>query len=400
MNIFRKMFCRIYQGVFYIVMPLLPWRQPKIVTGKNSLSLLPDMLQSEKATNVLIVTDMGIRKAGLLDILTKILDESEISYSLFDKTVANPTIANIEEALELYHSKKCTAIVALGGGSAMDCAKGVGARVARPKKPVSKMKGVLKVGRTLPPLFAIPTTAGTGSECTIAAVITNPDTHEKYAVNDLHLIPKYAVLDPLLTENLPKHITSTTGMDALTHAVEAYIGKGNVKSTRKNAELATQLIFENLLKAYDNGSDLVARENMLVASYRAGLAFTRAYVGYVHAIAHTMGGFYNMPHGLANAIILPRLLRAYGKSVYKPLSKLAEIVKIDGASEQEKAENFITAIEKMNEYMQIPNHIDCIEEKDIPLMAERADSEANPLYPVPKLMNKKELEAQYFALMK
>jgi alcohol dehydrogenase class IV len=263
------------------------------------------------------------------------------------------------------------------------------------------MRGLLKITHKLPPLFAVPTTAGTGSEVTLAAVVSDPETHEKNACNDPKLRPKYAVLDPELTVGLPPHITSTTGMDALTHAVEAYIGKSNVKSTEEYAEKATKMIFENIEKAYTNGKDIEARDQMLKASFYAGQAFTRAYVGYVHAIAHNLGGQYGVPHGLANAIILPYVLEYYGETAHKRLAKLAEIagVKTTG-SDKEKAEAFIEAIKTLNKNMNIPDGFDMVQEKDIPVIVERALKEGNPLYPVPKIMDKADCEAVIRRMMK
>lgn len=259
------------------------------------------------------------------------------------------------------------------------------------------MKGVLKVRKKIPPLFAIPTTSGTGSEATVAAVVSNSETHEKYAINDHALIPKLAVLDPMLTVNLPPHITSTTGMDALTHAVEAYIGKSNTEETKQNSREAVQLIFNNLYESYINGSNINARKNMQKASYLAGVAFTRAYIGYVHAIAHTLGGFYSVPHGLANAIILPYVLEYYGKLVHKPLAELADLIGISNSSDtdEQKSKKFIDAIRKLNEDMNIPKKVNFILDKDIPVMVNRALKEANPLYPVPKILSKEDMVQLY-----
>ena len=232
-------------------------------------------------------------------------------------------------------------------------------------------------------------------------MVTDPETHEKNAICDMHLRPKYAVLDPVLTLGLPPHITSTTGMDALSHAVEAYIGKSNVKSTIKYAEDATKLIHENLEKAYNNGKDMEARNNMLVASFLAGSAFTRAFVGYVHAIAHNLGGMYGTPHGLANAVILPYVLEWYGPAAYKKLAKLADLIKIskEEMSIEEKGKAFIDEIRRMNKAMNIPEKIDFIKEEDIPLLVSRALKEGNPGYPVPKIMNKKDCEKVIRSLM-
>jgi len=392
-----ELFCRIYQGVFRLVSYILPWRTPELLEGKNVLKELPELIKNKGIDSILIVTDSVIASLGLMDGLLKGLSDEGVDFVVYDKTVQNPTIDNIEEALRMYKANNCQGIVAFGGGSPMDCAKGVGARVARPKKSISQMKGVFKVMKKSPPMFAIPTTAGTGSETTIAAVITDSKTHEKYAINDTSLIPHYAVLDPLLTVNLPPHITSTTGVDALTHAVEAYIGRSNTKQTKQQSRDAIKLIFENIFEAYSNGTDLVARANMQKASFLAGQAFTRAYVGYVHAIAHTLGGFYSVPHGLANAIILPYVLEYYGKSVHKPLAELADLVGISVPADnnEQKAVKFIEAIKKLNEKMGIPKKVSGIAESDIPLMVKRALAEANPLYPVPKIMSKEEMFSLY-----
>ncbi|MDZ5473086.1 iron-containing alcohol dehydrogenase [Bacillus sp. 31A1R] len=386
-------YCRAYQSVYRLASRFIPWREPELLEGENSLQRLPHLIKSIHIDTVLIVTDKGITSLGLMDDLLKGLKSEGIHYSVYDETVPNPTIDNIEEALTLYHTNGCKGIIAFGGGSPMDCAKGVGARVARPDKKLEQMKGQLKIRKPIPPLFAVPTTSGTGSEATLAAVISNSMTHEKYPINDPVLIPSYAVLDPLLTINLPPHITSTTGIDALTHAVEAYIGKSNTSQTRQSSREAVKLIFENLIEAYSNGPNVTARTNMQKASYLAGFAFTRAYVGYVHAIAHTLGGFYSTPHGLANAIILPYVLEYYGSSVFKPLAELADLVNITDVSDtdEQKARKFIEAIKKLNQEMNIPTKVQGINEMDIPLMVDRALSEANPLYPVPKILNKKDM---------
>jgi alcohol dehydrogenase len=392
-----KLYCRMYQNAYRGASYLLPWRKPELVSGENSVDRLPPLIKSKGIKSVLIVTDKGISSLGLLNGLLLQMDGEGLSYTVYDKTVPNPTIDNIEEALRIYQTNHCEAIIAFGGGSPMDCAKGVGARAARPDKTIPQMKGQLKVRKRIPTLFAIPTTAGTGSEATVAAVISNPETHEKYAVNDPVLIPHYAVLDPLLTVKLPPHITSTTGMDALTHAIEAYIGRSRTQETIQCSKEAVTLIFENLYVAYSNGENITARTNMQKASYLAGVAFTRAYVGYVHAIAHTLGGFYSIPHGLANAIILPHVLEYYGDSVHKQLAELADTAGISRTSDttEQKAAVFIEAIKKLNRDMSIPEKVSGISESDIPLMVKRALAEANPLYPVPKILTEKDLLQLY-----
>ena len=398
MNILKKLYCRTFQTAFKIALPFLPYRKPKIV---GSVKALPDFIKKKKCDHVLIITDAGIMKLGLTKRLENALSENDIAYTIYDKTVANPTTDNVAEALELYQTNGCNALIGFGGGSSMDCAKAVGARIAKPKQSLAKMKGILKVHKKLPLLIAIPTTAGTGSETTLAAVITDAETRHKYAINDFPLIPRYAVLDPKVTLSLPPFITATTGMDALTHAVEAYIGNSTTPGTRKDALLAVKLIFENIDIVYNDGKNVDARRNMLHASFYAGCAFTKSYVGYVHAVAHSLGGEYNVPHGLANAILLPFVLEAYGTSIHKKLYRLALEAGIveEGTPYDEAAKAFIDAIKDMKKRFHIGDTVKEIQEEDIPKLAHYADKEANPLYPVPVLMNAEELEDFYYLLM-
>lgn len=384
--------------MFKIALPFLPYRKPKVI---GSAKALPDIILKKKCSKVLIITDSGIRKLGLTRRLEKALDAAGIPCIIYDKTVANPTTVNVAEAVKLYLDNGCDCIIGFGGGSSMDCAKAVGARIAKPKQSLAKMKGILKVRRKLPLLMAVPTTAGTGSETTLAAVITDAQTRYKYAINDFPLIPRYAVLDPKVTLSLPPFITATTGMDALTHAVEAYIGNSTTYGTRKDALLAVKLIFENIDTAYENGSNVEARRNMLHASFYAGCAFTKSYVGYVHAIAHSLGGEYNVPHGLANAVILPMLLEAYGEKIHKKLARLAIAAGLadEDTPCSEAAGQFIRAVKDMKKRFGIGDHIPEIQETDIPKLAHYADKEANPLYPVPVLMDAAKLESFYRILM-
>lgn len=398
MNPVKKLYCRTFQTVFKIALPFLPYRKPKVI---GSVKALPDIILKKKCSKVLIITDSGIRKLGLTRRLEKALDAARTPCIIYDKTVANPTTVNVAEAVKLYLDNGCDCIIGFGGGSSMDCAKAVGARIAKPKQSLAKMKGILKVRRKLPLLMAVPTTAGTGSETTLAAVITDAQTRYKYAINDFPLIPRYAVLDPKVTLSLPPFITATTGMDALTHAVEAYIGNSTTYGTRKDALLAVKLIFENIDTAYEDGSNVEARRNMLHASFYAGCAFTKSYVGYVHAIAHSLGGEYNVPHGLANAVILPMLLEAYGEKIHKKLARLAIAAGLadEDTPCSEAAGQFIRAVKDMKKRFGIGVHIPEIQETDIPKLAHYADKEANPLYPVPVLMDAAKLESFYRILM-
>ncbi len=397
MNKLQKIYCRTFQFCFKIAMPFLPYREPTILHSFSEASLL---LQKNNFKSILIVTDKGIVSCGLLKGLTDALAEKGIKYSIYDETIPNPTIQNVEEAYSCYKQHHCNAIIAVGGGSSIDCAKITAARIAKPGQSVPQMKGLLKIHKKLPLLIAVPTTAGTGSETTLAAVITDAASHHKYPINDFSLIPPYAVLDYKVTLDLPAQLTATTGMDALTHAVEAYIGNSTTRYTRKMAEESVRLIHQYLKRAYDDGHDTEARENMLRASYCAGIAFTQSYVGYVHGIAHSLGGQYGIPHGLANAVILPHVLNKYGSSCHKRLSKLAQKCHIANPDDSIElaALKFISWIKEMNRYMNIPKYIDCIKTEDISAMAKKAAAESNPLYPVPKLMNHKELEMLYYII--
>ena len=390
----KAAFCRAFQLCFRAVLPVLPYREPEII---DSCAHLGPVLEKEGLASILVVTDRGIVENGLTAPLEKALRQTGVSFAVYDKTLPNPTVNHVEEALALYRQNNCNGIIAIGGGSSMDCAKAVGARVAYPNKAVGQMKGVLRVLRRIPVLIAIPTTAGTGSEVTLAAVITDSETHHKYAVMSFPLIPRYAVLDAQLTYSLPPHLTSTTGMDALTHAVEAYIGRSTTNQTRDLALQATRLIFDNIELAYENGINHEARENMLHAAYKAGIAFSMSYVGYIHAIAHSLGGQYGVPHGLANAVIMPYVLDAYGEAAQKKLHELgcAAGVCSELDSPAEGAAQFIAAIRELNESMNIPNKIRGIKREDIAHLARTAEREANPLYPVPRLMTAQELAGLY-----
>ena len=398
MDILKKAYCRTFQTAFIIALPLLPYRKPEMLDGTDDV---PVLFKKKGIKRVLMVTDRGIRELGITKHLEKALAAERIKCIVYDRTVPNPTTDNVEEARQLYLKENCQAVIGFGGGSSMDCAKAVGARIAKPGQSLAKMKGILKVHKKLPMLIAIPTTAGTGSETTLAAVITDSKTRHKYPINDFSLIPRYAVLDPEVTKSLPIWVAATTGMDALTHAVEAYIGRSTTKETRTDATQAVRLIFANIYEVCDNPDNIEARRNMLHAAYLAGSAFTKSYVGYVHAVAHSLGGRYNVPHGLANAVLLPHVLEAYGASAYKKLHELAMAIGISNANEGHRAgaEKFINAVKEMKLRLDIPDRIREIRKKDISRLARYADKEANPLYPVPKLMNAKELERFYYDVM-
>ena len=298
---------RTFQGVFGVGEKFMPWRKPELVTGAGSIREIPRLLAEAGVKKVLLVTGPNIVKTIGKRIMA-ILDAAGVSYAVFSEVEANPSVTTAERIYERYRDNGCDGFIALGGGSPMDAAKAAAAKSVRPEKKITQLAGLLKVGRPLPPIIAIPTTSGTGSETTVAAVITDRETNHKCAIMDLNLIPHYAILDPELTVGLPPRTTATTGMDALTHAVEAYLcWTYNTRESIRDAEEAVQSIFVNLEKVYAHPEDINGRQEMMIAAFKAGFAFTRSSVGNVHAIAHTLGGLYNTPHGLANAVILPRL---------------------------------------------------------------------------------------------
>lgn len=390
MNLIKKLYCRIYQNVFRVALPFLPYKDPVLY---YEISDVEKILHKENCTHPLLVTDKSIRELGLSKELEKQLGDN--NFTVYDQTKPNPTTAMVYEAVELYQKYHCDSIIAIGGGSPMDVAKAVGACVVKKNKPLEKMAGLLKVMKKLPLLIAVPTTAGTGSETTLAAVIVDDKTRHKYVINDFALIPSYAVLDEKLLSDLPFEMVATTGMDALTHAIEAYIGHSTTALTRKDAKKAVEMIFSSIKDACNH--EQAALKQMLMAAHLAGRAFTRSYVGYVHAISHSLSGQYNMPHGKTNAILLPIVLEMYGTSVYKKLAELSIAAKLGTAYETDEilALRLIDAIKILNKELGIPDDIEGIVEKDIPLLAKYAASEANPLYPVPVLWNECELEKIY-----
>lgn len=379
-----KLWCRTFQAGMKVGNYFLGYRMPEYIEGPGSIRRLPEFMREKGAEKVLVVTDNNLMKLGLLDKMLASLTEAGFDYVIFSDLAVNPTSDDVEAGYKVWKENACQCIVAFGGGAPMDCAKAIAAKAVHPKKTVAQLQGILKVHAKIPLFFAIPTTSGTGSETTVAAVITDSATHHKASINDPAILPKYAILDPELTMGLPPFVTATTGMDALCHAVEAYTNHTyNTPLENKLAKEAVQLIHENLLKAYHDGSDLEARQNMQRAAFFAGRAFTRGCVGYVHATGHTLGGLYGVPHGLAMSIILPHVMRQFGAAVHDKLADLADVCGIGGADKAEKAENLIRWIEDMKREMDIPVGADMIRDEDVEQIITWALAEANPLYPVP-----------------
>lgn len=383
--------CRSFQAVLKVGNYFLGYRMPKYLEGPGKIGELGEFLKAKNLNDVLLVTETGMLRWSMVQSMLDGFDAAGIRYAVQTFDHPDPTSDDVELGYKTYKEKGCKTIVALGGGSRMDCAKGIAAKAVHPKKTISQLQGILKVHWPIPTFVAIPTTAGTGSETTVAAVITDSATHRKAAINDPFLIPKYAVLDPELTVGLPPHITATTGMDALAHAVEAYTNHTyNTKLENRLAKEAVKLVYDNILTVFEDGSNLEARQKMQRAAFYAGRAFTRGCVGYVHAVGHTLGGLYHVPHGLAMAVLLPHVMREFGASAHKRLAELADVCGIGGENQAEKANNFIRWIEQTNARMGLPEKFDMIKDEDIEQMITWARKEANPLYPVPVVWSRED----------
>ena len=366
----------------------LPIPQPTILVGPGASGRLGQTIAGFGHGKLLIVTDSIISKLGLLDDLTNALTAGGAEYVVFDAITPDAPIPLIEEGIEFYCANGCDAIVAFGGGSSMDASKAIAAAVSNPGKTLRELAGYFKGLNTPVKIYAVPTTAGTGSEVTVAAVISDPETQTKLVIVDTRLVPKMAALDPCLMTGLPPHITAATGIDALTHAIEAFVGQWANSYTDDMALSAVGLIFDNLRVAYGDGKNLAAREKMALAATYAGLAFTRANVGYVHAIAHQFGGKYHTPHGLANAIMLPLVLKYSLPAVTERLALLAVRARLGQKNEPEDvlAQKFLDAVDQLNFDLGIPSFLAALKESDIPHLAEAACREAHTGYPVPRYM--------------
>lgn len=415
----NRLFCRIYQGAMKVGMYMFPWHTPEVIEDRADSDRLLEDIKRREVERLLVVMGPNMMKRGLPVPMLEKLRANGIECEVFDRLTSDPTDAQVEEGVRLYNEKNAQGIILFGGGSPMDCGKAIAARIARPDRTIAELQGVLKVRsrRKVPVMWAIPTTSGTGSEATMAAVITDHETHRKKSINDMAIIPHVCVLDAGLTAGLPPDITAYTGMDALCHAVEAYTNNAyNTALEKKMAKDAVKLIYENLEGAYENGSDMEKRQNMQRAAFYAGRAFTRGCVGYVHAIGHAVGGLYGVPHGKAMAILLPHVLKAFGSSAEAKLAELADHCGLSAeygvdhddrtggcacpaygamkgkTTNNGKARLFIEWIENTKRSMDIPDRFDCIKEEDVETIAKWADAEANPLYPVPKIFDRKQLE--------
>lgn len=368
--------------------PFIPIPQPTLLVGPGASGRLGQAIAGFGHAKILIVTDAVIAKLGLLEPLTDALKAGGAKFVVFDEITPDAPIPLVERGVDFYRQHDCDAIVAFGGGSSMDASKAIAAAIANPGKSLRELAGYLKSRLNSPVrIYAVPTTAGTGSEVTVAAVIADPEHQTKLVIIDPRLVPKMAALDPELMTGLPPHITAATGIDALTHAIESFVGRWSTAYSDGVALSAVGLIFENLPIAYRDGKNLAARENMSLASTYAGFAFTRANVGNVHAIAHQLGGRYHTPHGLANAILLPHVLRFSLPAITDRLALLAVRARVgsEGEGEDVLAQKFVDAVQQLNDELGIPRRLDALREQDIPALASAACAEANT-YPVPRYM--------------
>jgi alcohol dehydrogenase class IV len=370
---------------------LLPDKVPVTFVGDDAVVELCSAIAQTGHEKVLIVTDAVLVELGIVEKIAGRLREAGLEWCVYDGVLPDPTFDQIDEGLARLRAEKCDAVLAVGGGSSMDASKVIAA-LATSAKPVKKLEGMFKVDKPTLPLFAIPTTAGTGSEATIVAVASDSETHTKRFFIDPKLLPSMTALDATLMTGLPPQMTAATGMDALTHAVESYISVAATAQTRKYSVAAVRMIFENLPTAYRDGGDLPARRAMALASFYAGVAFTRSGVGYVHAVAHQFGAYYRTPHGLANAIVLPHILDFSKGPAQARLSELADVLGLDGAGAAEKAERFIDAIRELSATVGIPLTLDALSRSDVAPIAKRALAEAHANYPVPRYMSQAECE--------
>ncbi|MBE0547523.1 MAG: iron-containing alcohol dehydrogenase, partial [Rubrivivax sp.] len=364
---------------------LVPITPPVLLVGPGAALRLGQAVAGFGHRRVLLVTDAVITQLGLAAPLAEALAAAGVQVVVFDGVTADAPIPVVEQGLALFVAGKCEAIVAFGGGSVMDVAKVVGLAAANGKHP-RELVGYFKGRHGPAPIYAVPTTAGTGSEVTVAAIISDPDAGRKMMVADSRLVPEMAALDPTLMTGLPPAITAATGMDALTHAVEAFISLWATPYTDRMALAAAGMIWQQLPRAWRDGSDLAAREQMALASTYAGLAFTRANVGNVHAIAHQLGGRYHTPHGLANAIMLAPVLRFSLPDAAPRLARLAQRVGLAGKTELALAKKFVDAVQALNDALEIPRTLAALREEDLEALAAAACHEADFNYPVPRRM--------------
>ncbi len=347
--------------------------------GADCLKDAGDQVGELGFKKALIVTDKVLGQIGIVKKVTDVLDNKNIEYAIYDETKPNPTVKNVNDGLALLKEKECDFVISLGGGSAHDCAKGI-ALLATNGGEIKDYEGVDKSKKPQLPMVGINTTAGTGSEMTLFAIITDEERHIKMALVDKHLTPIIAVNDPTLMLAMPNSLTAATGMDALTHAIEAYVSTSATPITDACAEKAIELISNYLVNAVENGQDVEARDMMAYAEYLAGMAFNNASLGYVHAMAHQLGGFYNLPHGVCNAILLPHVQEYNKATSASRLAKIAKIMggNIEGLTDEQGADLCIDMIKSLSQTIGIPEGLGVlgVKESDFETLATNALNDA------------------------
>ena len=384
-----------YRGRLKLIGQLLGKPQPKPITfiGPGSSAQLSKAIGQFGVRNLLVVTDKPLRELGVLDSTLAALAAHGVDTQIYDGVLPDPTAQVVNDGIALLKKHGCEAVLAFGGGSSIDCAKVIALGSAN-NCAAEDCIGANKCKLPALPFFAIPTTAGTGSEGTCIAVISDNETHEKGGVIDPSIIPRAAALDPEVVRGLPAHITAATGMDALTHAIESYIGTFGNEETDFYALAATKLIFQNLPTACSDGANLEAREAMSLASYYGGLAITQALVGYVHAISHNLGARYGVPHGLGNAMVLPHVLELLKKDAPSKMAKLAIHAELGNADETESAlaQKLVDRVWELNREIGIPETCDALKAEDIDELVAVSLAEGSS-YPTPRFFDPEECRA-------
>jgi alcohol dehydrogenase class IV len=384
----RKVFHWLYLQLMKFAVNFGPAARHTAFAGSGSSAQLCAHILRTGVRKLLVVTDKPLRELGVVDQALSALVGSDIDIAYYDGVLPDPTYDQVAAGVAVARSHGSEAILAVGGGSSIDAAKIIAASATSDDNPADWV-GFGKVKHEVLTLFVIPTTSGTGSEATMGAVISDPETHEKAVISGATLLPQAVALDPDLITGLPPHITAATGMDALTHAIEAYIGVWERGTRSQDARLAVKLIFDNLATAYHDGSSLEARAGLAMGAYYGGLAINQVNVGNVHAIAHQLGGKYGIPHGLANALVLPHVLEFCHDEAQERLADLAILIGAgqEGEDSSQLAHAFVKAVRDLRTEIGIPDHSDLIKREDYDYLADLAVAEGAG-YPVPRLLDK------------
>ena len=394
----QTIYCRSVQAGMALALRLLPWRQPQCLCGAGAVLRVPELLAAAGLSRPLLVTGPHIAASGLLTPLCAALEAAGFGWQMFCAVESDPREETVERIRDAYQAAGCDALLAVGGGSPLDAAKAAGALLARPGRRLAQMYGTLRIRRPLPPLCAVPTTAGSGSEQTAVAVIRDAASGRKVALFDLCLLPRWAVLDPDLLAGLPQPALAAAGMDALAHAVEAFLCRMTAtRRVRAQASHAAAEILQTLEPACHG--DAAARARLLVAASEAGAAFTRSGVGYAHALAHALGSCYGIAHGRAVAACLPPVLAYYGTAAERPLAALAAAAGIAcGEKPAAAAQAFRREVAALGRRLGLPAGFACIRQQDLPQLAAAVLAEAHPLYAVPRLLDRRACQALLQAL--